>query len=43
MEGQIEGLQIGGNDIGLWNYKKAVDIRVIQRHYSPNSHTHRPI
>ena len=28
MNGQIEGLEIGGEAIGLWNYKKAEAIKV---------------
>ena len=27
MDGQIEGLQIGGRSLGLWNYKVAKDLK----------------
>ena len=30
MNGQIEGLEIGGEAVSLWNYKKAEAIKVCQ-------------
>jgi hypothetical protein len=27
MEGQVEGLKIGGKSVGLWNYKAANNIK----------------